>query len=77
MLSVAVRRPVADGSNFTWKVVVPATANGVAGSSMTVKSPAFAPPTVTFGAPLFFPGTDAPEMIVSRCRQAVSELSHG
>ena len=33
--------------------------------------------TVTFGAPLLFPGTAAPEMIVSRCRQAISELPHG
>ena len=46
-LSVALRRPLALGSNLTEKVVLPPGVTLAAGAAVTVKSAACVPPTVT------------------------------
>ena len=54
MLKAAVRVPTADGSNVTWKVVVPPAAILAAGCVVTVKSAACVPLTATRGEPVRF-----------------------
>ena len=49
MLNVAVREPSALGSKLTVKVVEPAAAIDVEGTTVIVKSAAFVPPIVTYG----------------------------
>lgn len=50
--TAALLVPTPEGSKVIWNVVVPVVAaTGVTGSVVTVKSEAFAPPTVTFGVP--------------------------
>ena len=51
VLNAAVRVPTAEGSNVTWKVVVPPAATVAAGCVVTVKSAACVPLTATRGEP--------------------------
>ncbi|CAD0000407.1 hypothetical protein FLACHUCJ7_00026 [Flavobacterium chungangense] len=51
ILTVAVLRPPAEGSNVMAKVVLPAVSIELFGKVVTAKSPAFAPPMLTKGVP--------------------------
>ena len=52
MDTVALLTPVDEGSNVTWKVVLPPAVTGEEGCAVTLKSAAWVPLRATFGSPV-------------------------
>ena len=69
---VAERRPLADGSKTTVKVVELAFAIGVEGCTVTVKSDACVPPTITLGLPERLKAVP-PRLLMVNVREIVPE----